>query len=289
MNQSRILAKFDEFFNNIVVKFLDSGAHAPKTGNFMELKLAYFYPTLMNLYGDRGNVQTFAVRCRKRGIKLTVTEIGLGDSPNLVDYDLAFFGGGQDKEQFKIGADLIRTKAGNLRAAIDDGLTMLAVCGGLQLLGDYYRPLHGSPLQGISVLDLRTEGGNWRAIGNVIAQVELVPGKVIPMVGFENHSGRTFLGPDCRALAEVTYGFGNNGQDGREGARRFNCFGTYLHGPLLPKNPDFADHLIALALRRKYGKADLQPLDDTLEIQTRDYVIKRVQRDYLFRKMLLRG
>jgi lipid II isoglutaminyl synthase (glutamine-hydrolysing) len=277
------MAKFEEFFN-IVVKFMDS-----KMGNLMELKLAYFYPTLMNLYGDRGNVLTFAERCRKRGIKLTVIEIGIGDSPNLADYDLAFFGGGQDKEQFKIGADLIQTKADNLRAAIHDGLTMLAVCGGLQLLGDYYRPLQGPPLQGISVLDLRTEGGTRRAIGNVIVQVELAPGKTIRMVGFENHSGRTFLGPNCQAFGKVTHGLGNNGQDGKEGAHRFNCYGTYLHGPLLPKNPDFADHLIALALIRKYGKADLQPLDDTLEIQTRDYVIKRVQRNYLFRKMLLRG
>jgi CobQ-like glutamine amidotransferase family enzyme len=254
----------------------------------MELKLAYFYPTLMNLYGDRGNVQTLIGRCRERGIELTVTEISIGDAPSLTDYDLAFFGGGQDKEQFKIGTDLIRTKAGNLKAAILDGLTMLAVCGGLQLLGEYYRPLKGPVLEGVSVLDLRTEGGTWRAIGNVVVQVELSPGNTIPMVGFENHSGRTYLGPNCRALGKVVYGFGNNGEDGLEGARFLNCFGTYLHGPLLPKNPGFADHLIRLALARKYGKAELQPLDDTLEIQTRDYVINRVKKQHLFRKTVKR-
>lgn len=252
----------------------------------MELKLAYFYPTLMNLYGDRGNVQTLIERCGWRGIELSVIEISIGDSPNLVDYDLAFFGGGQDKEQFKIGADLIRTKADNLKAAIRDGLTMLVVCGGLQLLGEYYRPLKGPVLEGIGALDLRTEGGTWRAIGNVVVRAELSPGSLIPMVGFENHSGRTYLGPGCQPLGRLIYGFGNNGEDGLEGARFNNCFGTYLHGPLLPKNPGFADHLIALALARKYGKVELQPLDDTLEIETRDYVFRRVKRQYLFRKTI---
>lgn len=253
----------------------------------MKLKLAYFYPTLMNLYGDRGNVQTLAERCRRRDIELTVTEIGIGDSASLTDYDMAFFGGGQDKEQMKIGEDLMRVKAGNLRAAIKDGLTMLAVCGGLQLLGDYYRPLQGPLLQGISALDLRTEGGTWRAIGNVVVRAELEPGKkVIQMVGFENHSGRTYLGPECQPLGRVIYGFGNNGEDGLEGARSFNCFGTYLHGPLLPKNPDLADYLITLALNRKYGKVDLPPLDDLLEVQTRNYVIDRIKKQYLFRKKL---
>jgi CobQ-like glutamine amidotransferase family enzyme len=252
----------------------------------MKLKLAYFYPTLMNLYGDRGNVRTLIGRCEGRGIELIVTEIGIGDSPSLTDYDLAFFGGGQDKEQFKIGADLIRTKADNLTAAIRDGLTMLAVCGGLQLLGKYYRPLKGPVLEGIGILDLWTEGGTWRAIGNVVVEAGLSPGRVIPMVGFENHSGRTYLGSGCKPLGRVICGFGNNGEDRFEGAYFNNCYGTYLHGPLLPKNPGFADHLIALALARKYGKVELQPLDDTLEIATRDYVIGRVKKQYLFRKIM---
>jgi CobQ-like glutamine amidotransferase family enzyme len=242
----------------------------------MELKLAYFYPTLMNLYGDRGNVQTLAERCRWRGITLHIEEIGIGDAANFSGYDLAFFGGGQDKEQLKIGQDLITTKAQDLRAAIQDGLVMLNVCGGYQLLGEYYRPLQGELLKGLSIFDLRTEGGTWRAIGNIVVEAELEKGKKLSLVGFENHSGRTYLGPGCNALAKVVIGFGNNGEDGFEGARYRNCFGTYLHGPLLPKNPELADYLIGLALQRKYGKADLTPLNDTLEDQTRKYVMKRV-------------
>jgi lipid II isoglutaminyl synthase (glutamine-hydrolysing) len=242
----------------------------------MDLKLAYFYPTLMNLYGDRGNVQTLRQRCLWRDIKLHTVEIGIGDTTNFNDFDLAFFGGGQDREQLTIGEDLITAKSQNLRAAIQDGLVMLNVCGGYQLLGEYYRPLQGPILKGLSILDLRTEGGSLRAIGNMIVEAELEPGQKLLLVGFENHSGRTYLGPSCASLAKVVKGFGNNGEDGFEGARYLNCFGSYLHGPLLPKNPGLADYLISLALQRKYGKAELAPLDDILENQTRDYVIKRV-------------
>jgi CobQ-like glutamine amidotransferase family enzyme len=242
----------------------------------MDLKLAYFYPTLMNLYGDRGNVQVLTQRCLWRGIDLHTIEVGIGDTTSLGDFDLAFFGGGQDKEQLKIGEDLSTTKAQNLKAAIQDGLVMLNVCGGYQLLGEYYRPLQGATLKGLSIFDLRTEGGTWRAIGNIMVEAELETGKKLALVGFENHSGRTYLGTGCRNLAKVLKGFGNNGEDGYEGARYLNCFGTYLHGPLLPKNPGLADYLISLALQRKYGKTELSPLDDTLENQTRDYVLKRV-------------
>ncbi|HBF38022.1 MAG TPA: glutamine amidotransferase [Firmicutes bacterium] len=242
----------------------------------MDLKLAYFYPTLMNLYGDRGNVQTLAERCHWRGIDLHITEIEIGSTSSFNEFDLAFFGGGQDKEQFKIGADLITTKANNLKAAIEDGLVMLNVCGGYQLLGEYYRPIQGPILKGLSILDVRTEGGTVRAIGNMIAETELESGQKMLLVGFENHSGRTYLGGRCQSLAKVVKGFGNNGEDQTEGARYLNCFGCYLHGPLLPKNPGFADYLISLALQRKYGKADLTPLEDILENQTRDYVLKRV-------------
>jgi CobQ-like glutamine amidotransferase family enzyme len=248
----------------------------------MDLKLAYFYPALMNLYGDRGNVQTLLQRCRWRGIDLSVTEISIGDSSSLTDFDLAFFGGGQDKEQFKIGEDLIKSKAINLNSAVNDGLVMLAVCGGFQLLGEYYRPIQGPILQGISLMDIHTEGGALRMIGNIIIQPRVEIGGNMALVGFENHSGRTYLGPGCRALGGVVHGYGNNGEDGTEGARYRNCFGTYLHGPLLPKNPMFADYLISLALQRKYGQADLQPLDDMLENQTREYVINRVRRQRLF-------
>ena len=249
----------------------------------MELKLAYFYPTLMNLYGDRGNVQTLVERCRWREIDLHVFEVGIGVAPDLTDFDLAFFGGGQDKEQYKIGEDLINTKAANLAAAIKDGLVMLTVCGGFQLLGEYYRPTKGPVLQGISILDARTEGGAWRAIGNVVVQGGVESTNNIVLVGFENHSGRTYLGSGCQPLGKVLSGFGNNGEDGLEGARYQNCFGTYLHGPLLPKNPGLADYLISLALQRKYGHFEMQPLDDSLENQTREYVIHRVHKQNFFR------
>jgi CobQ-like glutamine amidotransferase family enzyme len=248
----------------------------------MELKLAYFYPTLMNLYGDRGNVQTLMQRCRWRGISLSVTEIGIGDHNSLIGFDLAFFGGGQDKEQYKIGADLIETKGENLKEAITDGIVMLAVCGGYQLLGEYYRPLQGPLLHGISILDARTEGGTWRAIGNVIMDANLDTGTGLTLVGFENHSGRTYLGTGCRPLGKIMRGFGNNGQDKTEGCRFQNCFGTYLHGPILPKNPLLADYLIGLAMTRKFGTAELEPLDDKLENQARENVIRQIKKQNRF-------
>jgi len=250
----------------------------------MQLKLAYFYPDLMNIYGDNGNVLTLYRRCRWRGIDLAITAVKIGDSPDLTGYDLAFFGGGQDQQQILVAEDLEAKKAVNLRAAVEDGLVMLAVCGGFQLLGHYYRPLHGPVLKGLAIFDLYTEGEKGRAIGDALVQTEIAPGRSLLLVGFENHSGRTYLGPGCRPLGRVLLGFGNNGRDGWEGARHRNCFGTYLHGPLLPKNPAFADHLITLALERRYGRADLAPLDDTLEEETRAYVIKRLKKEYLFKR-----
>lgn len=244
----------------------------------MDLKLAYFYPSLMNLYGDRGNVQTLQKRCEWRGIHLDIVELGLGDAQSLNGFDLGFFGGGQDKEQLKIGADLLQSKAENVIAAIQDSLVMLAVCGGYQLLGEYYRPVQGEILPGIGLLDARTEGGTIRAIGNIVINSFELGKTNLQVVGFENHSGRTFLGPGCRALGKVIRGYGNNGHDGYEGARYLNCFGTYMHGPLLPKNPAFADYLIQIAVERKYGKKELSSLDDKLEEETRKYVIHRVQK-----------
>ncbi len=249
----------------------------------MQLKLAYFYPTLMNLYGDRGNVQTLALRCRWRGIDLLISEIGIGDEVDLTAFDLAFFGGGQDKEQQKISEDLITKKAVNLRSAIEDGLVTLTVCGGFQLLGEYYRPLDSPVLRGISVFDAWTEGGKWRAIGNVIIQAEFGEGREHELIGFENHSGRTFLGAGCKPLGKISTGFGNNGKDETEGARYRNCFGTYLHGPLLPKNPALADYLIGLALERRYGKSELTPLNDFLENETRCMVMKQVKRKFFLK------
>lgn len=237
----------------------------------------------MDLYGDRGNVQTLALRCHWRGINLAIEEIGIGDSMNLTGFDLAFFGGGQDKEQQKICQDLIQTKGRNLRAAIEDGLVMMTVCGGFQLFGEYYQPLEGPVLKGVSIFDARTEGERWRAIGDILIQSELKEGVNTILIGFENHSGRTYLGPGCKPLGRVISGVGNNGRDNTEGARYLNCFGTYLHGPLLPKNPVLADYLIELALERRYGKKELAPLDDLLENETRRRLIKQIKKKKLFR------
>jgi CobQ-like glutamine amidotransferase family enzyme len=243
----------------------------------MQLRLAYFYPSLMNLYGNRGNVQTLALRCRRRGIELLIEEIGIGDQTNMTDFDLAVFGGGNGKEQQKIGQDLFETKINNLRAAIEDGLVTLTICGGFHLFGEYYRPLEGPVLKGISIFDARTEGSKKRAAGDIIIRSELKNGKALELIGFENHSGRTYLGPGCRPLGRVISGFGNNGRDKTEGARYLNCFGTYLHGPLLPKNPVLADYLLELALERRYGINDLAPLDDSLENETRRRMLKRIK------------
>ena len=237
----------------------------------------------MNLYGDRGNVQTLALRCRRRGIELLIEEIGIGDKTDMIGFDLAFFGGGQDKEQRRIGQDIIETKANNLRAAIEDGIVTLTVCGGFQLFGEYYRPLEGPVLKGISIFDARTEGSKRRAIGDIIIRSELKNGVTSELIGFENHSGRTYLGPGCQPLGRVIRGFGNNERDNTEGARYLNCFGTYLHGPLLPKNPILADYLLQLALERRYGKNELVPLDDLLENETRRRMIKQIKRKNLFK------
>lgn len=250
----------------------------------MELKLAYFYPNLMNLYGSRGNVLTLQQRCQWRGIQFSVIEVGLGETPDLSGFDLVYLGGGRDREQLRIETDLRKTKAALLRAAIEDGMVMLAICGGMQLMGEYYRPLRGPIIQGISLLDLRTEGSEQRLSGDIIVQMELEPGRKLTLIGFENHSGRTYLGPGGQALAKVIRGSGNNAEDGSEGIRYRNCFGTYLHGPLLPKNPEFADYLILLALQRKYGAISLPPLEDSLEHNTRNHMFR-----YNFTQYWLRG
>ncbi len=227
------------------------------------LRLAHLYPDLMNLYGDRGNIITLRQRCAARGITLTVVEIGIGDPFDTRCFDLIFMGGGQDREQQRIAQDL-QAKGPAIRAAVADGTPALAVCGGYQLFCRSYQLGRGEELPGIGIFPARTlHGGEGtpRCIGNVEAEWD---GGTL--VGFENHGGRTYLDAGATPLARVRSGYGNNGDDGTEGAVTANAFGTYLHGSLLPKNPRFADHLLLLALRRKYGGAvTLTPLDDSLE------------------------
>lgn len=225
----------------------------------MKLRLAHLYPKLMNIYGDRGNIICLRRRCEWRGIEFELTELDAGAPFDPTAYDMAFIGGAQDREQRRVAEDLRELKGAALRDAVEQGLVVLAVCGGYQLAGRFYRGADGEELPGLGILDLHTVHPGpsaKRFIGNVV-----VDWNGRQLVGFENHGGRTHLGPGAKPLARVVTGFGNNGADGFEGAVYRNVFGSYLHGSLLPKNPAFADHLIALAL----GQEALTPLDDAVE------------------------
>jgi lipid II isoglutaminyl synthase (glutamine-hydrolysing) len=239
------------------------------------LVIGWLYPDLMNIYGDRGNIMILAGRARWRGIEVEVRTIGNGPVGGLDDVGLFFFGGGQDREQELVFQDLVDHKAEQLQAAVDRGTTMLAVCGGYQLLGHYYLTAEGKKLPGLGLLDLYTEAGTTRCIGDVVLEADSSLGlDPSTLVGFENHSGRTFLGERARPLGRVLSGHGNNDQDGYEGAITGSIMGTYLHGSLLPKNPHLADHLLSRALDRP-----LPPLDDTLELSAHHRITTRTLHD----------
>ncbi len=251
------------------------------------LRIAHLYPDHMNIYGDRGNVIALRQRCTWRGIICEVVPVGPGDGVDWETIDIAFFGGGQDSGQALIAEDFLERQGPALRAAIDDGLAMLAICGGYQLLGHYFLTHTGQRLPGIGALDVYTVGGNVRLIGNVVVEVAAATLQTsvapdphagpIQLVGFENHSGRTYPGAGVRPLGHVLAGHGNNGEDGTEGAVYRNTIGCYLHGSLLPKNPQLADHLIATALRRRYGNgALLAPLDDSMELAAQRAMVARL-------------
>jgi CobQ-like glutamine amidotransferase family enzyme len=232
----------------------------------MRVVVAHLYPELMGIYGDRGNVLALARRASWHGHEVAVRHLLRGERPDLTAVDVLVLGGGQDKEQALVCEDLQGPLGRELRAVIEDGLVVLAICGGYQLLGHYYQPHRGDRLPGLSVFDACTVAGPERFIGNVVVSSPLLPAGAQTLVGFENHSGLTCLGPGCRPLGTVLRGKGNNGRDGTEGAVYRNCFGTYLHGPVLPKNPQLVDHLLTLALQRRYGSASLRRLDDRLEL-----------------------
>lgn len=241
----------------------------------MELRLCHLYPDLLNLYGDRGNIATLRQRAQWRGIAVRLVETRLGDTIDPEAHDLFFIGGGEDRQQALAAPDLCRMKGAALREAAEGGAAVLAVCGGYQLLGHYYRPADGPDLEGLGLLDLHTVHpgpGAHRLIGNIVIR-ESSAG--VRLVGFENHGGRTRLGPGARALGTVVAGFGNNGEDGSEGAVWRGVYGTYLHGPLLPKNPWLADRLITLALQRRYGEVPLAPLPDVEEQRAADAAAAR--------------
>jgi lipid II isoglutaminyl synthase (glutamine-hydrolysing) len=237
----------------------------------MKITIGWLYGDSMNIYGDRGNVLALAQRCRWRGIDAEIITLGVDEALDPETIDIYFWGGGQDSEQVPASADLAGEKGETLRAALEGGAPMLAVCGGYQLLGKYYRPHDGADLPGIAFFDAWTEAGPERFIGNVIVE----SADFGDLVGFENHSGLTFLGPSAEPLGRVKVGRGNNGRDGTEGCRRLNAIGCYLHGALLPKNPALSDFLIRAALERRYGVGDLEPLDDSLEAVAHAQAVQR--------------
>jgi CobQ-like glutamine amidotransferase family enzyme len=226
------------------------------------LRVCALYPGLMNIYADRGNLLLLEQRCRWRGIGFELSSSDLGDRLDPEAADLFYIGGGQDRDQQRCAFDLAETKRDALHRIADRGGVVLAVCGGYQLLGRSYQ-LGEETLPGVGLIDAETirEDGP-RLIGNVAIEVELRPGARRVLAGFENHGGRTYLGPAAAPLGRVLKGHGNNGKDGFEGARTGNVIGTYLHGPLLPKNAWFADWLIETALGLP---GPLQPLDDAFE------------------------
>nr|MCR5552867.1 glutamine amidotransferase [Oscillospiraceae bacterium] len=212
----------------------------------MELKICHLFPDILNLYGDRGNVVCMRRRLGWRGIDVSVSEVSIGTALKASDYDLFFIGGGQDFEQEVLLEDLKGGKTAEIKAAIEDGKTFLAICGGYQMLGAYYKTWDGQLCDFTGALDLYTVGHKDRMIGNYMFTCEELGGQTV--VGFENHSGKTYLGSGIRPIGRVLAGYGNNGEDGMEGARYKNVFCTYSHGCLLPKNPILADHILKTAL-----------------------------------------
>ncbi|HEY8407293.1 MAG TPA: hypothetical protein VIK66_04895 [Gaiellaceae bacterium] len=229
------------------------------------IRVGHLYPDYLNIYADRGNIAVFARRASWRGHELEVDAIGMDDAIVPGSHDLYYVGGGQDREQFLV-AENLAAKAAPLLEAVEGGAALLAVCGGYQLLGRGYRGFHGEDMPGVGLFALETVAGDTRMIGDVLLETDLGP-----IAGFENHAGRTRLDPDAQPLGRVVAGFGNDGESGFEGCRVRRAIGTYLHGPLLPRNPHLADWLLAEALAHRSGgePPELAPLRDELESQAR--------------------
>jgi len=245
--------------------------------NNLQIIIGWLYPELMSTYGDRGNILVLQKRCEWRGIKTELVNIDQTTSDQrLKTIDLLFSGGAQDREQELVIQDLQKRKT-VIRKLIEENIPTLFVCGAPQLMGQYYEPSEGKRIEGLGIFDMYSKHPGpkqKRLIGNImtklnlnsISQPELFTNPYL--IGFENHGGRTYLGKSAKPLAQVVKGYGNNGEDGTEGIIYKNALGTYLHGPLLPKNPQVADWLVTKALEIKYKKfIELKPLDDALETE----------------------
>jgi CobQ-like glutamine amidotransferase family enzyme len=226
----------------------------------MDLRIAHLYPDLMSIYGDRGNVLALTQRARWREIAVEVRAYSAGVGFDADWPDLLFFGGGQDQGQDIVGADLQGKNGDAIRRALEGGAAALTICGGYQLFGTEYVPENAPAIPGLGVLDVRTVAGKTRFVGNLVVET---PDGIL--VGFENHSGKTYLGARAVPLGAVVVGHGNNGEDHTEGAVQGHIIGTYSHGSCLPKNPWLADKLLAWALSRRHGPVELRPLDDREE------------------------
>lgn len=236
-----------------------------------QLCVAHLFPELLNLYGDSGNILVLRRRMEWHGIRCDVREVNMGERPSFANADIVFIGGGSDREQ-RIVCDALLAEREELAAYVADGGVLVAVCGGYQLLGHSYL-MGDEEVQGLSLVDLYTDRGSPRLIGNVAVKSRICEQ---PIVGFENHGGRTHLGAGVEPLGEVLSGYGNDGVSGQEGCIQDHIIGTYVHGPLLPKNPGVADWLIAQALERRYGTAELEPLDDSVELAANAVMLERM-------------
>lgn len=238
----------------------------------MKLTIGHLYPDLLNLYGDRGNIACLMKRCQWRGIQAQTIGFESEDDIDFSILDIVLLGGGSDREQMLVCEKLKKIRQA-FQSYVEDNGVVLAVCGGYQLLGRYYKTKDGL-IEGLDLVDLYTEQGEGRLINNIVLDSPLCK---MPVVGFENHGGRTNIGKN-RPFGKVLYGAGNDGASGYEGVIYKNVIGTYLHGPLLPKNPQICDHLIKKALERKYGNIDLKPLDDRQEHAANTYMVKRLMK-----------
>ena len=232
----------------------------------MRITVAHLYPNYLNIYADRGNLAVLAERARRRGVEFAVRSVGPGDEMPA-EVDLYYVGGGQDREQALVAPDLA-ARGPALSEAVTDGAVVLAVCGGYQLLGRFYRDRAGHEQPGAGLFPLYTLAGERRMIGDVLVECELESGERRTVVGFENHAGRTILDDGAQPLGRVVAGFGNDGESGQEGCRVGNALGTYLHGPLLPRNPWLADWLLARAVNHRAGAMPhFDALPDVLEAE----------------------
>jgi CobQ-like glutamine amidotransferase family enzyme len=241
------------------------------------IRVGHLYPEYLNIYADRGNIAVLSSRARWRGLGLEVQALSLGDELRPGEHDLLYIGGGQDREQALIAPDLA-ARGDVIRAAVDGGAAVLAVCGGYQLLGRFYRGRDGGELPGAGLFPLQTVAGDRRMIGDCLLECELESGVRRTLAGFENHAGVTRLDGDAVPLGRVVAGFGNDGASGFEGVRVGNAVGTYLHGPLLPRNAWLADWILERALEHRTGERQaLEPLADELEDQAQTVAAGRAR------------